>query len=446
MSHSFWLDSAPVDHTAAIDRSALAGDVDVDVAVVGAGFTGLWTAQSLLAADPTLRLVVLERERVGFGASGRNGGWCVGDYGGPESAVAKVGGDRAVETMAREMIRAVDATESFVTEHAIDCGFHRGGAIYTAVNDGQLRRLRHHHETLTRSGLGDAWQWLDAADARAILDGPAIRGAILTPHAAAVQPAALALGIAAEVERLGGRIHEATTVEAIRPGGTRRAAVRTDHGTVTADWVVLATEAYTHSVDGQQRRMLPLVNHVIATEPIEASVWDRIGLRDRQLFELGAMLLGYGQRTADDRIVWGGTAAGARWNFGVPPSPSHSARIERRLVRRLTELLPALEGVGVSHRWTGVLGVPRDLLPGIGVDRRRGFAWAGGYTGQGVAAANAAGRGLADLIRGVDTPLTRLPWVDHRSRPWEPEPRTWIGVHAAIAAAHTADLVDRVRH
>ena len=439
VSLSYWHDS--LDSGDALEpRAALASDRDADVVIVGAGFTGLWTSYSLLRADPSIRVVVLEREVAGFGASGRNGGWCVGDYGGPERAVAKAGGPSSVEKMAREMQRSVDEVGAVVAEARIECGYHKGGAIYFAVNDGQLRRIRKHHAELVAHGLGDDWALLDAADAASIVHTSGILGALYTPHAATVHPARLARGLAREVERLGGVIHECTFVRSIERG-----VVRTDVATVRADVVVLATEAYTRTIAGRERDMLPLGNHVIATEPIPETTWKSIGLPNRELFEYGATMLGYGQRTVDGRIVWGGLSASYRWNMGIPPSPSVDPRIARRLQRTLVELFPELRGIGVTHRWSGVLGVPRDLLPGVGYDRAAGFAWGGGYTGQGVAAANAAGRALADLIRGIDSDLVHLPWVGHRSRPWESEPRPWLGVHAVAGAAHVTDRLDRFR-
>jgi glycine/D-amino acid oxidase-like deaminating enzyme len=436
---SYWHDSlVPGDDLS--PRPALPGDRDADVAIVGAGFTGLWTAHSLLRADPSLRVVVLERDTAGFGASGRNGGWCVGDYGGPVGPVEKAGGEGSVERMAREMHRSVDEVGTVVAEAGIDCGFHKGGAIYFAVNDGQMRRVRKYREDHAEFGLGDDWQLLDAQQAAAIVDVPGIRGATFTPHAATVHPARLARGVAVEVERLGGTIHEAT---AVRELGER--VVRTEHGTVRADVVVRATEAYTGTIEGQERELVPLGNYMVATEPIDESTWATIGLANRELFELSAVLLGYGHRTADGRIAWGGLAALSTWGGRIPETPMIDPRIEARLRTSLVRLFPALEGIGFSHHWGGVLGVPRDLLPGIGFDRAGGFAWAGGYNGQGVASANAAGRGLADLILGVDSDLTRLPWVDHRSRRWEPEPFRWLGVHAVIAAGHVTDAVDRRR-
>jgi glycine/D-amino acid oxidase-like deaminating enzyme len=436
---SYWHDSlVPGDDLA--PRAALGGDRDADVVIIGAGFTGLWTAHQLLQADPSMRVVVLEREVAGFGASGRNGGWCVGDYGGPVGAVEKAGGPGSVEAMAREMHRSVDEVGAVVKAAGIDCGYHKGGAIYFAVNDGQLRRIQHHHAAYVKYGIGDAWTLLDAAQAAEIVDVPGLRGALFTPHAAALHPARLARGLAVEVERLGGVIHERTAVRAIAPH-----EARTEHGRVRADVVVLATEAYTGSIEGRQREMLPLGNYMLATERIDDDTWAKIGLANRELFELSMLMLGYGQRTADGRIAWGGLAGPTWWNGRVPPSPMRDQRVARRLERTLVELFPVLDGITFTHHWGGVLGVPRDLLPGVGFDRATGFAWGGGYTGQGVASANAAGRTLADLIRGVDSDLVRLPWVGHRSRRWEPEPLQWLGVHAYASGAHVIDAVDRRR-
>jgi glycine/D-amino acid oxidase-like deaminating enzyme len=442
---SYWHDSlVPGDDLT--PRPTLPGDLEVDVAIVGAGFTGLWTAHSLLTADPGLRVVVLERETAGFGASGRNGGWCVGDYGGPVAAVEKVHGPGSVERMAREMHRSVDEVGAVVSAAGIDCGWHKGGAVYFATNKGELRRTQQHHRHNLRYGIADAWQLLDAAATATIVHVPGVLGSLFTPHAATVHPARLARGLAVEVERLGGTVHERTTAHEIRPGGSAGGPrVRTEHGTVRAEVVVQGTEAYTGSLRGQRRAIVPLGNFVIATDPIDDATWAEIGLADRQLFELSSMLLGYGHRTADGRIVWGGHAAQSRWASRIPPTPTQSTRIAERLRRSLERLFPPLAGIGVSHTWHGVLGVPRDLLPGIGHDRTTGLAWGGGYTGQGVAAANAAGRGLADLIRGIDSPETHLPWVGHRSRRWEPEPLRWLGVHAFTSAAHLTDALDRRR-
>jgi glycine/D-amino acid oxidase-like deaminating enzyme len=438
-SLSYWHDSLePGDDLA--PRTPLPGDADADVVIVGAGFTGLWTAHSLLRIDPHLRVVVLERETSGFGASGRNGGWCVAHYPGPPKVVERVHGKGALARMTVELRRSVDDVGSVAAEAGIDCGYHKGGAVNFAVNEGQLKRLKALHGVHVRLGLGDGWELLDASAAAEVVAAEDVRGGLFTPHAAAVHPARLARGLAREVGRLGGVIHEQTAVRSIDPPG-----VRTDAGTVRAEVVVLATEGYTPSIEQHDRDVVSLGNYMIATEPIGEATWLQIGLAHRELFELSAIMLGYGQRTADGRIAWGGLAAPTWWGNHIPTSPMHDDRVKRQLRDALVRLFPALDGIGVTHHWGGVMGVPRDLLPGIGYDRATGFAWAGGYFGQGVATANAAGRGLADLVLGVDSDLVRLPWVGHRSRRWEPEPIRFLATRAVASAGRLTDVVDRTR-
>jgi glycine/D-amino acid oxidase-like deaminating enzyme len=436
---SYWLDSLePGDDLS--PRPPLGGDAQVDVAVVGAGFTGLWTAYELLRADPSLRVVVLERDVAGFGASGRNGGWCVGDYGGPLGAVEKAHGTGASEAMARAMHGAVDVVAEVVERERIDCGWAKAGAIYVARNAGELAHLRIKCEQATRYGFGDAWSMLTAAETEAIVRMDGAIGSAFTPHAAALNPARLARGMARAIERSGGTVHEGTAVRAI-DGRT----VRTEHGDVRAEVVVRATEGYTASIEGHERAMVPLGNHMVATEPIDQATWDQIGLASRELFELSWNLLGYGQRTHDGRIAWGGLGAFYKWGSKVPPTPTLDPRMRARLQRVLVELFPPLRGIGFTHHWGGVMGVPRDLLPRVGYDKATGLAFGGGYTGQGVAAANVAGRTLADLIRGVDSDVARLPWAGPPSRDWETEPFRWLGIHAFASLAGARDRIDQRR-
>ena len=258
---------------------------------------------------------------------------------------------------------------------------------------------------------------LDAEQTTAIVRMDGAVGASMTPHAAALHPARLARGLACAVERHGGVIHEQTRVRSI--DGRH---VRTDRGTVRAEVVVRATEAYTVSIRGHERAILPLANYVVATEPIDDTTWTAIGLARRELFEIAVNMVAYGQRTADGRIVFGGLSGPTWWQSRIPASPMRDRRVERRLEQTLRQVFPPLRDIDFTHHWGGVLGVPRDLLPGVGYDRSTGAAWAGGYFGQGVASANAAGRTLADLVCDVDSEMIRLPWVGHQSPPWEPEP------------------------
>jgi len=430
---SFWHDSLPDDLE---PRSPLPGDTDADVVIVGGGFTGLWTAYYLAQADPALRIVLIEREIAGFGASGRNGGWCVGELAAALPVVVKSAGRDAAVAMARAMHATVDEVGDVTEREGIDCHYARGGALYFAINRPQLDRIRRRYDMARSFGFdSEDYRLLSAREVTARINAAGVHGGMLATHCAALHPARLARGLAAVVERLGVHLHEGTAAIGTHPGG-----VTTTHGTVRADVVVRATEAYTAELPGHERALIPVGNLMIATEPLAGEVWDEIGLARREVFEDGRHLIFYGQRTADDRLAFGGLSVPYRYASRIDPSSFAEAPVHERLRRTLGQLFPVLTDVKVTHQWGGVLGVPRDWFPSVGFDREAGFAWAGGYVGEGVAAANLAGRTLADLICGRETDLARLPWVGHQSPQWEGEPLRWLGIRAAAA---TLALVDR---
>jgi glycine/D-amino acid oxidase-like deaminating enzyme len=418
----------------------LSGDRQADVAIVGAGFGGLWTAYYLLRAKPSYRVIVVEAQTAGFGASGRNGGWCVPETGTSLDILDKEGSQGTGARLMREMHRAVDEIGTVTQRERIDCGFAKGGALWLASDDAQLHGLRSRFAYLRRHGLEDVYRFLDPAETVARVNATGMYGSIYTPNAAAVHPARLARGIARAVERLGGTVFELTPARSI--DGRK---VVTPHGTITADVVVRATEAYTASLKGYERTIVPVGNFVIATAPISESVWSQIGVANRELFEDSPALLAYGQRTADNRIVLGGLGAPYWWGSNVPPSPMQSPRVAERLRKKLVERFPILKDIEVTHHWGGVLGMTRDMRSSLGFDPASGEAWIGGFGGAGVAPSNLAGRTLADLIVGADTELVRFPWVNHRSAPWEGEPLRWIGVNATLTGYRVREKIRQLR-
>jgi glycine/D-amino acid oxidase-like deaminating enzyme len=443
-SRSLWLDQLdePIS-----PRAALAGDRDVDVAIVGAGYTGLWTAEALLRADPTLRVLLIEREVVGFGASGRNGGWCVGELaGGLEGAVAAHGHDAGVR-MTRAIIDTVDEIGRTVADAGIDCGFVKGGVVRLARTAPQLDRQREEVEAHRAHGFGDdVLAPLDADESRARLNATDVLGGLHYAPAARVQPARLARGLADTVESRGATIVEGTAAaQIVGRTATAPARVVTDRGTVSAEVVVRATEGYTRDLDGMRRDLVPLYSLMVATEPIADDVWNSIGLAGMETFADDRRMVIYGQRTTDGRIAFGGRGAPYRYGSAIDPVTEASSTIHDRIEATLRELLPAVAGVEITHRWGGVLGVPRDWRPSVGLDRSAGIAWAGGYVGEGVAASNLAGRTVADLILGADSDLVSLPWVGHRSRRWEPEPLRWSGINGGLWLAGWVDRFEE-RH
>jgi glycine/D-amino acid oxidase-like deaminating enzyme len=289
-------------------------------------------------------------------------------------------------------------------------------------------------------GLGpEDVELLGPEEARGRLGATDVLGATFTPHCAAIHPARLVRGLARAVERLGVTVYEQTPVTALA-----QRAVSTPYGEVRAEIVVRATEGYTAGIPGQRRAIAPVYSLMVVTEPLPDAFWASAGLAQRETFTDHRHLIIYGQRTADDRLAFGGR--GAPYHFGsrVRGSFDREPSVFAGLRRTLVELFPVLESVRFTHAWGGPLGVPRDWCASVGVDRAAGLAWGGGYVGDGVGTSNLAGRTLADLILERRTELVELPWVGHRSPAWEPEPLRWLGINAGLRAMVLADAEERL--
>jgi glycine/D-amino acid oxidase-like deaminating enzyme len=413
----------------------------VDVAIVGAGYTGLWSAYYLLAADPSLRVALVEAETAGFGASGRNGGWCSALYPVSLTALAAEYGREPAIAQHRAMQDSVAEVGRRIAQHDLAADWALGGTIMLARSEPQAERARHEIEEARAFGFGeDDLRLLDGAAASARLNAPGTLGGVYTPHCAAIHPAKLVRSLARLVESMGARIYEATPATAIEPG-----RVRTVHGDLRAEVVIRATEGFTPRLRGHKRTVVPVYSLVIATEPLPAVMWDEIGLSERETFSDLRHLIVYGQRTADDRLVFGGRGAPYHFGSAIDPSFDQVPAVFRALRSALTELLPVTRSAAITHRWGGPLGIARDWHASVGLDASTGLGWAGGYVGDGVSTTNLAGRTLSDLILHRESALTALPWVGHRSRPWEPEPLRWLGANAGLQAMTFADAAER-RH
>jgi glycine/D-amino acid oxidase-like deaminating enzyme len=409
------------------------------VAIVGAGFTGLWTAYYLALADPTLRVAVLEAEVAGFGASGRNGGWCSAVFPTPWSTLVRESSTAEALRMHRTVADTVAEVGRVADAEGIDAHYSRGGTVTLARSAAQRARLRDEVATAHEHGFGeDDLRLLSADEARTRLAATDVVGGTFTPHCAAIHPARLVRGLAAAVERRGVSVFERTPVREIGPGHAVTAA-----GRVSADVVIRATEGYTAALPGARRAIAPVYSLMVATEPLSHEVWESVGLVGRPTFSDGRHMIVYGQRTADGRLAFGGR--GAPYHFGsrVRPDNDVEPRVFAMLRQTLTELLPQLGDVRFTHAWGGPLGIARDWAASVGLDRATGLGWAGGYVGDGVATSNLAGRTLADLVLRRDTDLVTLPWVHHRSRRWEPEPFRWLGINAGLQAMRVADWEER---
>lgn len=430
---SLWHETVDDDLT---PRPRLSGEVDVDVAIVGAGYTGLWTAYHLVAADPSIRVAVIESEIAGFGASGRNGGWCSALFPTSLRRMAAEGGRDGAVRLQRLLHDTVPEVGRVAEREGIDCHFDQGGYLSVARNTAQLERERAEVAEYAAWGFGDDdHRLLGPAEVAELATVAGAIGGAFTPHCAAIHPARLVRGLARAVEGRGAVIYERSHALEVSPG-----RVATPEGIARAEHVVLATEGYTPLVAGRRRAIAPVYSLMTATEPLGPELLATIGLDQRTTFADNRHLTIYGQRTRDGRIAFGGRGAPYHFASRVSSEFDRDPKVHAKLRQILVELFPALAGVRFTHAWGGNLGVPRDWFPSVRHDRRTGLGFAGGYVGDGVATSALAGRTLAAMIRDDDPDdLAGLPWAGRSSPLWEPEPLRWLGVNAVTALMSSAD-------
>jgi len=433
---SFWFDSlAESGADALLPRAALSGDITVDVAIIGGGLTGLWSAYYLLEENPRLRIVILEKEIAGFGASGRNGGWCSALFPASSTALEKQHGRDAAIAMRTAMVDTVAEVGRVAAKEGIDCDFLQGGTIGLARSGVQLAAAKAEVEEARNFGVDLLELWDASKSPRAT----AVLGSSFDPACARLHPAKLVRGLAEVLQTRGVSIFEETEVLSYAPH-----RVVTAHGTVSADSIIVATEGYGATFKENRRQTLPLYSLMIATEPLEESVWEDIGIPHGATFSDYRHLLIYGQRTADNRFAFGGRGARYHWGSSVDSAYENVPSVFARLEATLSELFPQAKDARITHRWGGPLGVPRDWHASANYDVATGIARAGGYVGDGLSTTNLAGRTLAHLMTGRDSELTRLPWVNHRSPSWEPEPLRFIGANLGLLAMTIADEEEKI--
>ncbi len=429
---SFWLaDLGPLEA-----RPALESDETVDVAIIGAGYTGLWTAYYLSVHSPETKVAILESQVAGFGASGRNGGWCSPNHEGMQGWLGGPKHDRAI-ALQHAMFDAIDEIGRVAGAEAIDCDYVKSGLLQVATSDAERARAQPILAQLHAHGFKeDDYRWLDTAACDEHVRIASARGGMHSPHGATVQPAKLARGLARAVEGRGVTVYENSAARSVAAG-----EVTTDRGRLRARVVLRCTEGYTPLLPGLKRKILPMHPVMVATAPLPDAAWAEIGAADRILFGDLHRNLTWAQRTADGRIAIG---KGGSYFYGskvredfAPDSPMFAPAEQV-----LRDLFPSLGDIEITHRWGGPIGIARDMTPFVRFDASSGMGAAGGYVGSGVTTSNLAGRTLADLILGRDTERLTYPWVQHRSPAWEPEPLRWLGARTVWGMAVAADRAE----
>ncbi len=431
---SFWFDSLAPDDVGLVPESMPS---QVDVAIIGGGDTGLWSAYYLSDQRPDLKSAILEAEVFGFGASGRNGGWCMGTSHDVEALLSRASTHATGLRLAQAMQATVDEIARVADQEQIDCDLTKGGSLTVATNRFQVGQLQASLKHLHHIGFSSSdYRWLDAFESRARVGTANNFGALFTPHCAAIHPARLARGLAYRLQARGVHCLESTRVSRYTSG-----LVETNRGAIRADTILRATEGFTPSIEGLKRAVLPIYSMMVATEPLPASVWDEIGLAQRETFGDSRRVVIYGQRTADDRIAFGGRGG---YYFGSkikPVIPGNDPGFEM-IAQTLRDLFPVLMDYEVTHRWGGPLGVNRHWRPTVTFDPKTGIGSAGGYVGEGVAASNLAARILVDLVLDQDSEILSLPWVDDHAKNWEVEPVRFLGARLLQHAAERADACE----
>lgn len=429
----YWLDHPD----APARRAPLDGVVEADLLVVGGGLTGLWAA--LQAAEDGKRVVLLEGERIAFGASGRNGGFC------SASLTHGIGNGLArwpaeMETLERMGRENLDGIREAVARHGIACGWEDTGTIDVATALHQLPWLAEEAEQARRFGWNV--ELLDAEAMRAQVDSPTFSGGLWTRDACAlVDPARLCWGLARAVEASGGSVFEGTPARRLAADG---AGVRaeTAGGAVRARRALLATAAFPPLVRAIRRYVVPVYDYVLVTEPLSPARRDAIGWRGRQGLSDVTNQFHYYRQTDDHRILWGGYDAIYDFGGRVGPERDQRPATFALLAEHFSATFPQLEGLRFSHRWGGAIDTCSRFSALWGITLGGRAAYVVGFTGLGVGASRFGARVGLDLLDGLDTERTRLEMVRRRPLPFPPEPARWAGIQLTRRALARADRRD----
>jgi glycine/D-amino acid oxidase-like deaminating enzyme len=407
-------------------NAPLSGTARADVAIVGGGFTGMAAAYYLLREEPSLEVVVLESETVGYGASGRNGSFAMTVVGLGLDVLVKLKGRERALAAHRYMERAVDTVGELVTEEGLDCDYMLPGFLRMATTPAYERRIRREIDLAHSLGI-DGIEWLDRDAARERVGSDHYIGAWWEPRTALVNPLKLVREMKRVVSGRGARIYEGTPVESIDRAGRFR--LRTPAGEVDAERLVLATNAYSHLLAPTRHKQIPAWTYVIATEPLSAEQLAPIGWGGREGVEDARNLIHYYRLTPDDRLLMGGGPVGL--GFGRSMDRDESPAAWAHLEAHARELFPSLAGARVTHRWGGPFSVTTDLTPAIGCLGDPRAVYSVGCIGHGVAMTHLNGQTIRDLVLERRTELTEHPLVDRRVLPWPPEP-VRFGVSLAL--------------
>ncbi|MCP4757242.1 MAG: FAD-dependent oxidoreductase [Proteobacteria bacterium] len=420
---SVWLDLAGF-YDLPANPPLIENHTRADIAIVGGGFTGLASAYNLAKRFPSKRIVLIEAARCGYGSSGRNGG-ILQDF--DNHLIMTIFRKNGLES-AREYLQVdrqgPEILRSLVREHDIDCDLEEGGVLEVAMEESHMETLLNHHEEWKRLGIDS--RVLERDELNDEIKSDRYCGGLQKNLGAILNPAKLALGLKSVVESMGVEVFERTKVMSIDPGA--KITIETEFGEITADSLVLATNAYSHKLGFFKNRIVPIGNYAIATEPLSDEQLDAIGWKGRESIFDTRPEFDYFRLTADNRIVIGGETSPYFYGNGLSTG-NYKPTLEK-LENSLFETWPQLRGLEITHKWGGTLAMTLDFHPTIGVTgEAQNIYYGTGYSGHGVSWCQLAGKIISQLYAGDETELTRFYCVNKTPPYMPPEPLRNIGLN-----------------
>jgi glycine/D-amino acid oxidase-like deaminating enzyme len=427
---SYWLNTyGPYSPNASIE-----GDIHADVAIIGGGYTGLATAYFLRKAEPAMKVAVLEGEVVGYGASGRNGGFAMTLFGLEPAVTAMLFGKQRTVEAHHYCEQSVDLVCDLIREHNMQSDFEYTGFLRLATTPGYVKRIQHDLELLRGLGVTGI-EWIDQSKARAEVNSPLVHGAWREARCGILNPAKQVRELKRVAQEAGAVIYEQSPVMEIQRGA--RFVLKTPRGTVTADKIVFATNAYSHLIPEIREKQVPAFTHMVITEPLTREQMVSIGWKNRQGLEDARNLVHYLRLTVDNRIAIGGSDVTIAYGRNMDCDLNENTF--QQLEKDLITLFPGLKDVKFVYRWGGPVSVTLQMAPAIGMvgDARAWYSL--GCVGHGVAPTHLNGKTLADLLLERQTELTSIWFVNRKPVSWPPEPLRWVASQALLGYLHAED-------
>ena len=429
----YWLDEDPLEP---MPHPTLIGDVTTNLCIVGAGYTGLWTALLAKEADPQREVIIVEQRETGAGASGRNGGFCSYTLThGFMNGYTRFKDEMAViERMGRENLDAIEAT---IKRYGIECDFEWNGELRVAVQDWQMESI--YEEAALRNSFGDSVEVLSAAQVQARVNSPIYKGALWDPDGTAlVDPARLVWGLERVCIKLGVKIFENTHVERVEQVRSGM-IVHTPYGVVHAKKVALATNIFKSLVRSAHKYVIPVYDFQLVTEPLTPAQLESIGWREREGLSDAGNQFHYYRMTKDNEILWGGYDAIYNFSGKVRQEYESDAQTYAHLAEAFLETFPQLKGIKFTHGWGGAIDTCTRFSPFWGLAHRKRVAYVMGYTGLGVGSTRFGAQVMLDLLDGVDNERTRLTMVRKKPWPFPPEPFRFLFIRLTQWSINRAD-------